>query len=208
MLVSPVKSYDNAELLKGIILKDNKGKSGIYRWVNNINNKTYIGSGVNLTKRLRSYFNKNELNRNPRPIQDALIKYGHKNFRLDILEYCSETELVDKEQFYLDLLIPDYNILKSAYSLFGFKHSQKTIDMLKAKIISPEHKKILSLIHKGKTVSSETRNKLAIATASYKKNNPLTPEALNNIKSKTTAREGILVSVLNTQTNEVKEFTN
>jgi len=66
-------------------------------------------------------------------------------------------------------LIPDYNILKYTYSLFDFKHSQKTIDMLKAKIISPEYKKILSLIHKGKIVSYETRNKLAIATASYKK---------------------------------------
>jgi group I intron endonuclease len=116
--------------------------------------------------------------------------------------------LLDKEQFYLDLLITEYNILKYAYSLFGFKHSQNTIDKLKAKIISPEHKKILSLIHKGKTVNSETRNKLAIATASYKKNNPLTPEALDNIKSKTTAREGVSVSVLNTQTNKVKEFTN
>jgi len=191
-----------------MILKDNKEKSGIYRWVNNINNKTYVGSGINLTKRLRSYFNKNELNRNPRPIQDALIKYGHKNFRLEILEYCLETKLLEREQFYLDLLIPDYNILKSAYSLLGFIHSQETIDKLKAKIISPEHKEILSLIHKGKIVSSETRNKLAIATASYKKNNPLTPEALDNIRSKTTVREGVSVSVLNTQTNEVKEFTN
>ena len=77
--------------------------------------------------------------------------------------------MLDKEQFYLDLLILDYNILKYTYSLFDFKHSQKTIDMLKAKIISPEYKKILSLIHKGKIVSYETRNKLAIATASYKK---------------------------------------
>jgi len=49
---------------------------------------------------------------------------------------------------------------------------------------------------------------LALATASYKKNNPLTPEALENIKSKTTKREGVSVSVLNTQTNEVKEFIN
>jgi len=116
--------------------------------------------------------------------------------------------LLEREQFYLDLLIPDYNILKSAYSLLGFIHSQETIDKLKAKIISPEHKEILSLIHKGKIVSSETINKLAIATASYKKNNPLTPEALDNIRSKTTVREGVSVSVLNTQTNEVKEFTN
>jgi len=49
---------------------------------------------------------------------------------------------------------------------------------------------------------------LAIATASYKKNNPLTPEALDNIKYKTTVREGVSVSVLNTHTNEVKQFTN
>ena len=163
---------------------------------------------MDLTKRLISYFNKNELNRNPRPIQDALVKYGHKNFKLEILEYCPKTELLEKEQYYLDLLIPDYNILKYAYSLFGFKYSQETIDKLKARIISPEHKEILSLIHKGKIVSYETRNKLAIATASYKKNNPLTPEALENIKSKTTAREGVSVSVLNTNNNEVKKFTN
>lgn len=105
-------------------------------------------------------------------------------------------------------MVPDYNILKYAYYLLGFKHSQESIEKFKAKIISPEHKEILSSIHKGKLVSSETRNKLAIATASYKKNNPLTPEALANIKAKTTAREGVSVSVLNTQTNEVKEFTN
>jgi hypothetical protein len=30
-LISPIKSYENAELLKDMILKDNKGKSGIYR---------------------------------------------------------------------------------------------------------------------------------------------------------------------------------
>jgi group I intron endonuclease len=173
-----------------------------------VNNKIYVGSGIDLTKRLRSYFNKNELNRNPRPIQDALVKYGHVNFTLEIIEYCSETELIDKEQFYLNLLIPDYNILKYAYSLLGFKHSQDTIDKLKAKIISTEHKEILSSIHKGKLVSSETINKLAITTVKYRKNNPLTPEALDNIKYKTTVREGISVSILNTQTNEIKEFTN
>lgn len=168
-LVSPVKSYGNAELLKAAVLKDNRGLSGIYRWVNNLNNKTYVGSGANLAKRLASYYNKNELNRNPRPIQDALFKYGHKNFTLEILEYCPETKLLEREQFYLDLLVPDYNILKYAYFLLGFKHSQESIEKFKAKIISPEHKEILSSIHKGKLVSSETRNKLAIATASYKK---------------------------------------
>jgi group I intron endonuclease len=204
-LVSPIKKYVNARLLKDKIFEDNKDKSGIYRWVNN---KTYVGSGVNLTKRLRSYFNEKELNKNPRPIHDALIKYGLDNFTLEILEYCSKTYIIEREQFYLNLLVPDYNILKYAYSLLGFKHSQETIDKLKDKIISSEHKELLSSIHKSKFVSSDTRNKLSIAITKFKQNNPLTPEALDNIRSKTTAREGVPVLVLNTQTNEEKIFTN
>lgn len=207
-LVSPTKIYINAKLLKDDILKDNNNQSGIYRWVNNLNGKTYVGSAINLSKRLGSYFNEKELNRNPRPIQDALLKYGHQNFTLEILEYCSKAKLLEREQFYLDLLIPDYNILKYAYSLLGFKHSEETLEKLKTRIVSPEHKEILSSIHKGKLVSEETRNKLAVATASYRKNNPLTTEALANITAKTLAREGVSVSVLNTQTNEIKEFSN
>jgi group I intron endonuclease len=207
-LVSSVKSYRDAEASKNEVLKDNRGQSGIYRWINNLNGKTYVGSGVNLAKRLGNYYNIKELSRNPRPIQDALLKYGHSNFTLEILEYSPKTKLIEREQFYLDLLVPEYNILKYAYSLLGFKHSQESIEKFKAKLISPEHREILSSIHTGKLVSEETRNKLAAATASYRKNNPLTPEALANIKAKTLAREGVSVSVLNTQTNEVKEFTN
>lgn len=206
--VSPVKVYGDAERFKEVILKDNLGQSGIYRWVNNVNNKTYVGSGANLAKRLVSYYNESELKRNPRPIKSALIKYGHNNFTLEILEYCLEANVIEREQFYLDLLAPEYNILKIAHSLLGFKHSQENIEKFRLKIISPEHKKLLSSVHKGKLVSSETRSKLAIATANYKKNNPLAPEALANIRAKTLAREGVSVSVLNTETNEVNDFTN
>jgi hypothetical protein len=39
-LVSPVKSYGNAELLKDDVLKDNGDQSGVYRWVNNLNGNT------------------------------------------------------------------------------------------------------------------------------------------------------------------------
>lgn len=80
-----MRSYGNAKLLKEDIVKDNNGQSGVYRWVNHLNGKTYVGSGLNLTKRLGSYFNHNELNRNSRPIQHALLKYGHENFTLEIV---------------------------------------------------------------------------------------------------------------------------
>lgn len=208
ILVSPVARYDNTKLLKQDILKDNRGKPGIYRWTNKINGNTYVGSGLDLTKRLRSYFNVNELKRSPRPITDALIKYGHDNFALEILEYCSESELLAREQYYLDSLVPEYNILKHAYSLQGYKHTEENINKFKSKIISSDHKELLSSLHKGKEVSLETREKLAKATADYKKNNPLSSEALANIRAKTLEREGVSVSVLNTETNEIKEYTN
>jgi len=126
-----------------------------------------------------------ELTRNTRPVHKALLKYGHDNFILEILEYCKNTELLEREQYYLYLLNPEYNILKHAYSMLGFKHSEDNIALFKQKQISPEHREKLSFAHKGKMVSKETREKLSHATAQYKKNNPLSVEALANIKAKT-----------------------
>ena len=33
-----------------------ENKSGIYRWVNNVNGKCYVGSAVDLSKRFRQYY--------------------------------------------------------------------------------------------------------------------------------------------------------
>jgi hypothetical protein len=53
MAVVPVKIYENAYVDKPQIFKENKGKSGIYRWTNLVNGSFYIGSAVDLTKRLK-----------------------------------------------------------------------------------------------------------------------------------------------------------
>lgn len=106
----------------------------------------------------------------------------------------------------MDLLTPKYNILKNAYSLLGFKHSAENLARFKLKKITQEHKDILSSIHSNKVVSQETKEKLSIATTNFKKNNPLTLEALANIRAKTTEREGVSVTLLNTQTNETLNF--
>jgi hypothetical protein len=47
-MINFIKLYENAELDRKKILSDNKGKSGIYIWINKINNKYYIGSGKDL----------------------------------------------------------------------------------------------------------------------------------------------------------------
>lgn len=92
-----------------------------------------MGSGLNLSKRIGEYYNESVLKINPRPIHAALLKYGYENFQLEILEYCRADELIEREQYYLDLLNPEYNILKTAYSLMGYKHSAENIAKFKQK---------------------------------------------------------------------------
>ena len=79
---------------------------------------------------MRGYFNisflESELKKGRSTIYGALLKHGYSNFKLDILEYCDPEEILVREQFYLDLYSPEYNILKTAGSLLGFKHSSET----------------------------------------------------------------------------------
>lgn len=59
-------------------------------------------------------------------ISKALIKYGHLNFSLEIIEYCEPTKCIEKEQYFMDLLNPAYNICRTAGSPLGRKHSSVT----------------------------------------------------------------------------------
>lgn len=64
-------------------------------------------------------------------INKALLKYGYSEFKLEILEYCSPKELAIREQYFMDHLYPEYNVLKTAYSSLGeaqcHKHTEKTL---------------------------------------------------------------------------------
>ena len=78
-----------------------------------MNNKSYIGSSVDLKRRFLEYFNiKRLLRYSSMAINKALLKYGYSQFSLSILEYCEVDELMIKEKYYLNLLSPKYNILK------------------------------------------------------------------------------------------------
>jgi group I intron endonuclease len=59
-------------------------------------------------------------------INKALKKHKHSNFSLEIIEYCEPSDLIAREQFYLDLFKPEYNILQIAGSSAGYKHSEET----------------------------------------------------------------------------------
>lgn len=130
-LYEPIKKYENADIQKLQILEENKGKIGVYLLRNLNNKKFYIGSSSDLRRRFKEYYNVNHLLRNKNlAICAALIKYGYSQFSLEIIEYCDLSVLFKREQYYLDLLKPEYNILKIAGSFVGFKHSQETKNKL------------------------------------------------------------------------------
>lgn len=97
-------------------------------WVNNINAKIYVGSSINLTNRFYKYYSVKHLTIRKTPIHNALLKYGYSNFTLLILEYVTDKkQVIKREQYYLDFLKPQYNILEKANSFQGYKHREKTL---------------------------------------------------------------------------------
>lgn len=74
--VVPVIKYGNADVQKLQVIKENRGKSGVYRWTNNVNGKSYVGSSINLVKRFTSYYSFNYISKSKMSISKALIKYG------------------------------------------------------------------------------------------------------------------------------------
>ena len=119
--------YDNMENDKQLTLNEFKHKSGIYRLVNKLNNKSYIGSAKDLKTRFLVYFSKNRLTKSNMSIYKAIIKYGYINFRVKIIEYCEKDILIKREQDYLNMYKPEYNILTKAYSTLNYKHTPATL---------------------------------------------------------------------------------
>jgi len=60
-------------------------------------------------------------------INKALLKYGYSNFKIEILEYCEPSKCIEREQYYIDLLKPEYNISLTARApMTGRNHSELT----------------------------------------------------------------------------------
>lgn len=122
-------------------------KSGIYIIENNVNKKRYVGSSCDVFRREKEHFSALRLNKHCNlHLQNAVIKYGIKNFLFFVIEFVNEDNLIEKEQFWIDMLevcSKGYNKSKVAG---GLKHGH---------LLSVETKILMS-----KPKSNETKERM------------------------------------------------
>lgn len=140
-------------------------KSGIYKITCTVNGKFYIGSASYLGKRKENHFaslKKNE--HHNQYLQRSYNKYGALNFIFEVIEHCPKEALLEREQYWIDTLNPDFNICRIAGSAIGVKHTlQARENMSKAHIghkAPDKTKEAVSRRHKGKILSEETKQKM------------------------------------------------
>ena len=167
--LEPVYTFENLNLeeVKKEIKNKTKGLSGIYMIVNKITKDYYIGSAS--TNRFYARFSNHLIYfRGSKIVKLAVNKYKLENFAFIILELYpnivnkeNNRELLDLEDKYLKLLLPNYNILTEAGSSFGYKHTE--IDRQKMKdIYNLARREQIGNLNKGKKLSPETIEKMRI----------------------------------------------
>lgn len=151
-------------------------KTGVYKILNIINNKIYVGSSAkDLKRRWKTHlYNLRKQKHINKHLQSSYNKYGENNFKFEVIEYCYPELCIEREQFYIDTLNPLYNKCPTAGSVLGFKHTKESREKSSKRRtgikLSPEVRKAISEGHKGintwmkgRKLSLETRQKISKA---------------------------------------------
>jgi len=177
-------------------VKKIENRPGIYIYINKIHkNQIYIGSSINVAKRLISH--KNSFNKNLKicpKFYNSVNKYGWNNFKVGVLEYMDlsisagginkdilRKSILNREQFYFDLINPTLNVNKIAGSTLGFRHSQET-------------RLTMGLNRKGKSINWLRQDSSYIISEETRKNLSLR------------CRHGVIVKVLDNDNNIINIF--
>ena len=152
---------------------------GIYKIINVVNNKFYVGSAVNLRKRKSRHFSELRNNRhNNRHLQAAWLKYGEQAFVFVIVEEVADrTLLLDAENRWLkehvgkdycynigiDATAPMLGISGEASPTWGMKRTpeQLAAQNWTGKKHTPESREKIRRFLIGKPKAAETRAKIS-----------------------------------------------
>lgn len=105
---------------------------GVYQIKNLVNSKIYIGStSCSFKTRWASWRGdlKNGRTKN-KHLQNAWNKYGKDAFEFSVLEVVeNKSEVLEREQYWIDTLKPEYNNRPNASSNLGWKMPKEAIDL-------------------------------------------------------------------------------
>lgn len=163
-------------------------KSGIYLILNNINNNLYIGSAVDIFGRWSKHIGDLRRGRHYNShLQAAWNKYGEQNFSFDALEPVEAQHLIEREQYYIDMLKPEYNMRPIAESPLGTHLSEETRkkigDANRRRVWTEASKEKMRLASTGRKFSDEVKLKLS----NSRKGKAQSPE---HIKNRTSTQVG------------------
>jgi group I intron endonuclease len=140
--------------------------SAIYAIVNQDTCDMYVGSSVALKRRWsahrRSLENHSHYNTH---LQRAYDKYGAEKFDWEIVESVNDkTNLIAKEQFWIDFFKPAYNGRPTANSPLGTKPSAETRAKMSASAkkrgFSATHRQNISKAKKGLVISDKQKEQI------------------------------------------------
>jgi group I intron endonuclease len=162
---------ETVDILRPVISDDTQTSTVvIYAIVNKVNGKKYIGSTINIERRIKTHFR--ELRRGVHynyQLQRAFSKHGEDSFMIVILDKCSEINKVIYEQKYIDLQnFNCYNLARADVPLF---HKVKMSWVKKGHKLSKEAIEKLRAINTGRECSTETRAKISLANKGRTKHN-------------------------------------
>ncbi len=109
---------------------------GVYQIRNTINDKLYVGSSYNMNRRKYCHFSNLKYNKHPnKHLQRAYNLYGPLSFVFEELEFCSQEQLLEREQYWVDTLWTSgrlYNKIRVVTANWrGKLHSKSTRQKMK-----------------------------------------------------------------------------
>lgn len=141
---------------------------GVYKITNIENGKFYIGASVEINARISQHFNRDARKYLNHPFYEDIRNSDYTKFTFEVLEECCREMLLEREQYYYDLLQPTYNIVRPCKVHFDNDISRKkaiensnTIEKVlerKRKYNSAEYKDIFRSMHVDKMKRVEMLN--------------------------------------------------
>ena len=154
---------------------------GIYKIINVVNNKFYVGSAVDLKRRKARHFSELRNGRhNNRHLQAAWVKYGEQAFVFVVVEELAvDADLLAAENVWLkdhvgkdycynigvDATAPMLGMSGALSPTWGYRHSEHNLKKIgvasRARVQSEDEKAKRRATMRGKPQSAETRAKIS-----------------------------------------------